>query len=391
MDFAAWSAFVGLLLIVMGLERIVAGAPAAQHRRCSTSPSAWRPARSGSAGRRSPWRTNTVFLERLAEVVVLLSLFTSGLKTQRRPERRPLAAAAPPGRLSMVVTVGLIAAAGVLLLALPLGAAVLLGGILAPTDPVLASDVQVAEPTDRDRLRFGLTGEAGLNDGTAFPFVMLGLGLLGVHEIGAWGWRWFAIDVALGHRRRRRHRCRARHCRRPARAVPAPVAPRSRRPRRFPRSRPDRRWPTAWRSWPTPTASWPCSPPAWRCGGWSSSRARAAPAPAPREGGTGEGRRRPGSTPRSPPRTPTPMSPMPTSPPTRSAPGLHGARDAELQRADRARRRGRGGHRHRHAAVGGELVVGLVGLRRCLAAADPAACRWRWASRQRCVRSRSAG
>lgn len=52
---------------------------------------------------------------------------------------------------------------------MPWGAAVLLGAVLAPTDPVLASDVQVDEPSDQDRLRFGLTGEAGLNDGTAFP------------------------------------------------------------------------------------------------------------------------------------------------------------------------------------------------------------------------------
>lgn len=47
----------------------------------------------------------------------------------------------------------------------------------------------------RDRLRFSLTCEAGLNDGTAFPFVMLGLGLLGLHDVGEWGWRWFAVDV----------------------------------------------------------------------------------------------------------------------------------------------------------------------------------------------------
>lgn len=73
--------------------------------------------------------------------------------------------------------------------------AVLLGAILAPTDPVLASDVQVANPGDRDRLRFGLTGEGGLNDGAAFPFVMLGLGLLGLHELGEGGWRWWAVDV----------------------------------------------------------------------------------------------------------------------------------------------------------------------------------------------------
>ena len=134
-------------------------------------------------------------LEHLTEVIVLLSLFTAGLKMSvgLRDKRwlSPLRLAV----LSMLVTVALIAAAGVWLLGLPLGAAVLLGGILAPTDPVLATEVQVDDPADRDQLRFALTGEGGLNDGTAFPVVMLGLGLLGVHELGDWGWRWLAVDV----------------------------------------------------------------------------------------------------------------------------------------------------------------------------------------------------
>lgn len=134
-------------------------------------------------------------MERIAEVAVLVSLFTAGLKL-RIPlgDRRWLL----PLRLavvSMTVTVGLIALAGVYLLGLPLGAAVLLGAILAPTDPVLASDVQVNHAWDRDRVRFGLTGEAGLNDGTAFPFVLLGLGLLGLHDLGVAGWRWWTIDI----------------------------------------------------------------------------------------------------------------------------------------------------------------------------------------------------
>jgi len=40
-------------------------------------------------------------------------------------------------------------------------------GSLAPTDPVLAADVQVGPPKtgDEDEVRFGLTSEAGLNDG----------------------------------------------------------------------------------------------------------------------------------------------------------------------------------------------------------------------------------
>lgn len=83
-----------------------------------------------------------------------------------------------------------------LVLGLPVGAAVLLGAVLAPTDPVLATDVQVRHAGDNDPLRFTLTCEAGLNDGTAFPFIMLGLGLLGLHELGAGGTRWLLVDVA---------------------------------------------------------------------------------------------------------------------------------------------------------------------------------------------------
>jgi sodium/hydrogen antiporter len=137
----------------------------------------------------------SALLERATEVAVIVSLFTAGLKLRTPFDDRLWRL---PGRLavvSMTVTVGLVAAVGVGLLGLPLGAAVLLGAVLAPTDPVLASDVQVENPTDRDRLRFGLTGEAGFNDGTAFPFVMLGLGLLGTHELGELGWRWVAVDV----------------------------------------------------------------------------------------------------------------------------------------------------------------------------------------------------
>lgn len=138
---------------------------------------------------------DSALLERLTEVAVIVSLFSAGLKL-----RTPLAHGnwQTPVRLaflSMGITVALITLVGVQGLGLPLGAAVLLGAVLAPTDPVLASDVQVESATDRDRLRFGLTGEAGLNDGTAFPFVMLGLGLLGLHELGEGGWRWFAVDL----------------------------------------------------------------------------------------------------------------------------------------------------------------------------------------------------
>jgi NhaP-type Na+/H+ or K+/H+ antiporter len=138
---------------------------------------------------------NAVLLERLTEVAVLVSLFTAGMKLEFRFKDRRWRVPVQLATVSMLLTVAAVTALGVYVLNLPLGAAVLLGAILAPTDPVLASDVQVANPGDRDRLRFGLTGEGGLNDGTAFPFVMLGLGLLGLHELGEGGWRWWAVDV----------------------------------------------------------------------------------------------------------------------------------------------------------------------------------------------------
>lgn len=137
-------------------------------------------------------------LERLTEIAVLISLFTAGLKLNMPFSDRRWRIPVQLATVSMLLTVAAVTALGVGLMGLSLGAAVLLGAILAPTDPVLASDVQVSNPGDRDRLRFGLTGEGGLNDGTAFPFVMLGLGLLSLHELGAGAWRWWAIDVAWG-------------------------------------------------------------------------------------------------------------------------------------------------------------------------------------------------
>ncbi len=137
--------------------------------------------------------TDAALLERAAEIAVLVSLFTSGLKLRVPLSdsrwRLPLLLAT----VSMAITVGLIAVAAMTLLHMSLGAAILLGAILAPTDPVLASGVQVREAHDRDRLRFALTGEAGMNDGTAFPFVMLGLGLLGAGEYHGLA-HWFAFE-----------------------------------------------------------------------------------------------------------------------------------------------------------------------------------------------------
>jgi len=138
----------------------------------------------------------SALLELLTEIAVLISLFSAGVKMPVPVKWSTWRAPVRLAWVSMTITVGLIAACCYLFLGMPLGAGILLGAVLAPTDPVLATDVQTRHPGDNDRLRFTLTCEAGMNDGTAFPFVMLGLGLLGLHELGENGWRWLAVDVA---------------------------------------------------------------------------------------------------------------------------------------------------------------------------------------------------
>ncbi|MDX8122435.1 cation:proton antiporter [Janthinobacterium sp. GMG2] len=134
-------------------------------------------------------------LETLTEIAVLISLFSAGVKM---PVPFSLARWLAPLRLawlSMAISVALVAAFACLVLGLPLGAGILLGAILAPTDPVLATDVQLRHAGDREQLRFMLTSEAGMNDGSGFPFVMLGLGLLGLHELGPNGATWLWRDL----------------------------------------------------------------------------------------------------------------------------------------------------------------------------------------------------
>ncbi len=137
----------------------------------------------------------SALLEVLTEVAVLISLFSAGIKMPTPFSFARWRAPILLATVSMTITVALVAAFAYFVLGLPLGAGVLLGAILAPTDPVLATDVQIRRPGDHDQLRFTLTCEAGMNDGSAFPFVMLGMGMLGLHEIGDSVLSWLLVDV----------------------------------------------------------------------------------------------------------------------------------------------------------------------------------------------------
>lgn len=137
----------------------------------------------------------SALLEVLTEIVVLISLFAAGVKMPSPLNFKRWRAPILLASVSMAASVGMVAAFAHLVLGLTLGAGVLLGAILAPTDPVLATDVQTRHAGDREPLRFTLTCEAGMNDGSAFPFVMLGLGMLGLHDLGDFSIRWILIDV----------------------------------------------------------------------------------------------------------------------------------------------------------------------------------------------------
>ena len=145
--------------------------------------------------------------DRLTELVVIVALMGAGLKLDRPFDVR---AWSPTWRLlavTMPLTILLVALLGWWAVGLLPAAAVLLGAVLAPTDPVLASDVQASPPTEEDAeeidpheqegsIRFALTSEAGLNDGLAFPFTYLALAMAAAGGGSlAWLTDWVLVDV----------------------------------------------------------------------------------------------------------------------------------------------------------------------------------------------------
>lgn len=206
MSFLGWMAVVGGLLLLVALS-------SAYLRRLPVSTAvlymllgvAFGPLGLGLL--RVDLREAAPWLERLTEIAVIVSLFVGGLKL-RLHWRNPAWTAAyllmGPVMLACILGVALVAR---FFLGLDTATALLLGALLAPTDPVLASTVSVSNAGDHDRMRYGLSGEAGLNDGMAFPFVILGLLWAEHGGAGDWigGWALhrlaWAVPVALllGH------------------------------------------------------------------------------------------------------------------------------------------------------------------------------------------------
>ncbi|MEG3975432.1 sodium:proton antiporter [Microcoleus sp. herbarium8] len=140
-------------------------------------------------------RPEAIFLERLTEFVVIVSLFSCGLKMNRPLQLWAWNSTARLIGFLMPISIFAVAALAHWFVKLDWGPAILLGAILAPTDPVLASEVQVANIDDRDELRFGLTSEGGLNDALAFPFVYFGIYALKDNNWQNWFSQWVAVDL----------------------------------------------------------------------------------------------------------------------------------------------------------------------------------------------------
>jgi sodium/hydrogen antiporter len=137
----------------------------------------------------------------LAELCVIVSLMGAGLALNRAVSRRGWSTTWRLLGITMPLSILAVGLLGWGLLGFGIAASILLAGALAPTDPVLASEVQVGEPADnpeskQDEARFALTSEAGLNDGLAFPFIYaaIAISVAGAAPAG-WLGQWLLVDV----------------------------------------------------------------------------------------------------------------------------------------------------------------------------------------------------
>ena len=134
--------------------------------------------------------------ERLAEFAVIVALFATGLKLDRQLSWRAWGTVVRLLAVAMPLTIAAVVLYGTEAMGLSLAAAIALGAILAPTDPVLAGDLGVGPPGEEDEAEpsFSLTGEAGLNDGLAFPFVFLAVFVAEGDGLA----EWLLADVIYG-------------------------------------------------------------------------------------------------------------------------------------------------------------------------------------------------
>lgn len=150
-------------------------------------------------------RKHNTYVRHLTELVVIISLMGTAIKIDRPFNWKTWQSPIRLVTLAMLVCIAVSAVLGYALFNLSVASALLLGAALAPTDPVLASDVQVGPPHEKVKFetKFALTAEAGMNDGLALPFVLLAITLCKMATTGEGSvWEWlsfeFIVRMALG-------------------------------------------------------------------------------------------------------------------------------------------------------------------------------------------------
>ena len=139
---------------------------------------------------------DALLVERLAELAVIVALFSTGLKLDRELSWSAWSSATRLLVVAMPLTIVALAVLGATVVGLSLAAAIVLAASLAPTDPVLAGDLGVGPPGEEDESEphFAITAEAGLNDGLAFPFLLAGIFVASRDGTG-WLKEWVLADV----------------------------------------------------------------------------------------------------------------------------------------------------------------------------------------------------
>lgn len=141
----------------------------------------------------------------LTELVVIVSLMCTGLKIDQKFSFKTWIIPFRLVTITMFLCIAAVTVIGIFYFNMPVASALLLAAVLSPTDPVLATDVQVGDPNeeDRDNVKFSLTAEAGFNDGMAFPFVWLAIAIAmasatGGSMIVTWAWKHVIYQILAG-------------------------------------------------------------------------------------------------------------------------------------------------------------------------------------------------
>lgn len=189
MSFLGWTTLVGALLLLMALS-------SAYLRRLPVTASViylalgWALSPAWLSLIQIDFIEKSIVFEHLTEIAVIISLFIGGLKLRLPLRNEAWSAAYRLAGPVMLLCIAGVAVVAHFLFGFGWGASCLLGAVLAPTDPVLASMVTVNHSGDHDRVRYGLAGEAGLNDGAAFPFVLFALMWMEHDGVDSWAGGW---------------------------------------------------------------------------------------------------------------------------------------------------------------------------------------------------------